>query len=109
MISFSASFNEIPTGILITDISSLSGTTFPGRCSTEIVFFCRAQLPVRRRFPTPHISRPVISAQRLHCLKGKAFYFLFIFLCIFDDEKIRKDGNIVFPLAQWRQMDGNNI
>ena len=39
MISFSASFNEIPTGILITDISSLSGTTFSGRCSSEIVFF----------------------------------------------------------------------
>ena len=50
MISFSASFNEIPTGILITDISSLSGTTFPGRCSSKIVFFYRAQLPVRRHF-----------------------------------------------------------
>ena len=93
MISFSASFNEIPTGILITDISFLSGTTFPGRWSTEIVFFfAKHDCPFDDIFQFSHISRPVISAQRLHCLRVKPFISFLYFFVYLMTKKFERMG-----------------
>jgi hypothetical protein len=60
-------------------------------------------------FQLPDIARPVVIQEQAHGLGGKPLNFLVLFLGKTAQEIAGQQGDVIGPLLEFRQVDGNDV